>query len=119
MNYHATYREAKHYARAKNKREMMEKVARGEFPAPINPDVPKFWRWSDIKAWDAERRAQYREIPHFMVERDPQTGFAKFECPVCGKVNHHGIGDGHRQGHCRCWKRGYYIVTVERGRYAN
>lgn len=35
----------------------------------------------------------------------------RFQCPKCGRWNHHGYGDGHRVAHCRCWPNGYYIET--------
>jgi hypothetical protein len=96
----------------RNKRQLLERARRGEFPMPIRKNV---WRCSDVDEWqdrtlDARRRG-FPEIPTFLVTRDGR-GLAEFTCPVCSKKNLHGTGDGHRQAHCGCWERGYYLVTA-------
>lgn len=53
-------------------------------------------------------RSNFPDVPTFHVTPSGK-GQVKFTCPVCGKTNYHGKGDGHRAAHCGCWERGYIL----------
>lgn len=101
----------------------------GIHPPALTPSVCGTWQASRFTAVLAEvdcraclarvarlglrPRAEFPEVPTFAARPDgPDT--CSFVCPVCGKRNHHGRGDGHRHAHCSCWPRGYNI-RVSRG----
>lgn len=47
--------------------------------------------------------------PIIYADQNPHTGFLSFKCPVCGRMNRHGRGEGHRASHCGCWPDGYIL----------
>jgi hypothetical protein len=52
-------------------------------------------------------REDFAAVPAFDCERVGDG--LRFACPCCGKVNMHGLGDGHRAPHCGCWSDGYVV----------
>ena len=59
-------------------------------------------------------RILFPDVPTFEV-RPARCGQVKFTCPVCGKTNYHGRGNGHRLAHCGCWELGYILDGADRG----
>jgi len=53
-------------------------------------------------------RSTFPEVPIFEAEGKVGSQ-AWFTCPVCGKRNTHGKGDGHVTSHCDCWEKGYFF----------
>jgi hypothetical protein len=55
------------------------------------------------------------ELPIFVAKRT-EDNRCQFKCPVCKRVNTHGISKekvSHRCGHCKCWPDGYMITVKD------
>ncbi len=66
-----------------------------------------------ISAKGLRPREHFQETPTLVATSKHEWSHVMgFTCPCCGTEIEHSKGDGHRVAHCKCWKRGYYVVQL-------